>query len=105
MYVYDAECDKSVTSSSKAASCPLVYRTAVSTGVHTPEKRRWWTSIISYNNSEHRDKMSDLSVVEDTLKRISSHKGIVGSVIINGDGIPIRCAACLTCWQPGAIKL
>ncbi|KAK9821304.1 hypothetical protein WJX81_005661 [Elliptochloris bilobata] len=34
--------------------------------------------------------MGDLSVVEDTLKRISSHKGILGSVIINGDGIPIR---------------
>lgn len=39
--------------------------------------------------------MGDLSVVEDTLKRISSHKGILGSVIINGDGIPIRHAACL----------
>lgn len=36
--------------------------------------------------------MGDLSMVEETLKRISSHKGILGSVIINGEGIPIRCA-------------
>lgn len=28
--------------------------------------------------------------VEEALKRISSHKGIVGIVIINGDGVPIR---------------
>ena len=34
--------------------------------------------------------MGDLSLVEETLKRISSYKGILGSVIINGDGIPVR---------------
>ena len=49
--------------------------------------------------------MGDLSVVEDTLKRISSHKGILGSVIINGDGIPIRQAARLPLSQPDTTAL
>ena len=34
--------------------------------------------------------MADILVVEETLKRISSHKGIFGVVILNGDGIPLR---------------
>ena len=34
--------------------------------------------------------MADVSIVEETIKRISSHKGIVGVLIVNGDGIPIR---------------
>lgn len=28
--------------------------------------------------------------VEETLKRISSHKGVVGALIVNAQGIPIR---------------
>jgi Roadblock/LC7 domain len=28
--------------------------------------------------------------VEEALKRINSHKGILGIIIINGDGVPIR---------------
>ena len=31
-----------------------------------------------------------MSEVEETLKRINSHKGVQGIVIINSDGIPIR---------------
>jgi len=31
-----------------------------------------------------------MSDVEETLKRISSHKGVSGIVIVNSDGIPIR---------------
>ncbi|GBG62971.1 hypothetical protein CBR_g34671 [Chara braunii] len=31
-----------------------------------------------------------MSEVEETFKRISSHKGVLGSIIVNGDGIPIR---------------
>eukprot|EP00793_Prasinoderma_coloniale_P006328 PRCOL_00001158-RA len=31
-----------------------------------------------------------MSAVEETLKRISSHKGVIGTMIINSDGIPIR---------------
>ena len=35
-------------------------------------------------------KMGDITMVEETLKRISSHKGILGVIIVNADGIPIR---------------
>ncbi|KAG8470612.1 hypothetical protein KFE25_009033 [Diacronema lutheri] len=28
--------------------------------------------------------------VEETLKRISSHKGVIGALIVNAQGIPIR---------------
>ncbi|GAB6019987.1 Dynein light chain roadblock-type 2 [Chamberlinius hualienensis] len=30
------------------------------------------------------------SEVEETLKRIQSHKGVIGTVIINADGVPIK---------------
>lgn len=28
--------------------------------------------------------------VEETLKRISSHKGVIGAMVVNADGIPLR---------------
>ena len=28
--------------------------------------------------------------VEETMKRINSHKGVLGIIIVNNDGIPIR---------------
>eukprot|EP01086_Lenisia_limosa_P014464 TRINITY_DN4505_c0_g1_i1.p1 TRINITY_DN4505_c0_g1~~TRINITY_DN4505_c0_g1_i1.p1 ORF type:complete len:114 (-),score=15.87 TRINITY_DN4505_c0_g1_i1:47-340(-) len=31
-----------------------------------------------------------MSEVEDTLKRIQSHKGVIGLIIVNNEGIPIR---------------
>lgn len=31
-----------------------------------------------------------MSEVEETLKRLQSHKGVQGIVIVNSDGIPIR---------------
>eukprot|EP00326_Haptolina_ericina_P003550 CAMPEP_0181213312 /NCGR_PEP_ID=MMETSP1096-20121128/24832_1 /TAXON_ID=156174 ORGANISM="Chrysochromulina ericina, Strain CCMP281" /NCGR_SAMPLE_ID=MMETSP1096 /ASSEMBLY_ACC=CAM_ASM_000453 /LENGTH=98 /DNA_ID=CAMNT_0023304931 /DNA_START=17 /DNA_END=313 /DNA_ORIENTATION=+ len=31
-----------------------------------------------------------MSEVEETLKRINSHKGVQGIVIVNAEGIPIR---------------
>ncbi|KAJ4459934.1 putative dynein light chain roadblock-type 2 [Paratrimastix pyriformis] len=31
-----------------------------------------------------------MSEVEDTLKRISSHKGVTGLIVLNQAGIPIR---------------
>ena len=34
--------------------------------------------------------MGDISLVEESFKRISSHKGILGILVINADGIPIR---------------
>ncbi|XP_051789676.1 dynein light chain roadblock-type 2-like [Erpetoichthys calabaricus] len=31
-----------------------------------------------------------MSEVEETLKRIQSHKGVVGTIVVNAQGIPIR---------------
>mmetsp|Transcript_37423 Transcript_37423/g.87521 ORF Transcript_37423/g.87521 Transcript_37423/m.87521 type:complete len:98 (-) Transcript_37423:218-511(-) len=31
-----------------------------------------------------------MSEIEETLKRISSHKGIQGIVVVNNEGIPLR---------------
>ncbi|KAG6802094.1 dynein light chain roadblock-type 2 isoform X2 [Apis laboriosa] len=28
--------------------------------------------------------------VEETMKRIQSHKGVVGTIVVNGEGIPIK---------------
>ena len=33
-------------------------------------------------------KMS--SEVEETLKRLVSHKGVIGTIVVNNDGIPIK---------------
>uniref|UniRef100_A0A023FAQ0 Dynein light chain roadblock n=1 Tax=Triatoma infestans TaxID=30076 RepID=A0A023FAQ0_TRIIF len=30
------------------------------------------------------------SEVDETLKRIQSHKGVMGVMVINGDGVPIK---------------
>eukprot|EP00877_Chromochloris_zofingiensis_P000752 jgi/Chrzof1/10678/Cz05g08100.t1 len=34
--------------------------------------------------------MADIAAVEETFKRIQSHKGVLGVVVINSDGIAIR---------------
>lgn len=34
--------------------------------------------------------MVDVAAVEETVKRLASHKGVVGIAIVNGDGVPIR---------------
>ncbi|XP_065148506.1 dynein light chain roadblock-type 2 [Paramisgurnus dabryanus] len=31
-----------------------------------------------------------MAEVEDTLKRIQGHKGVIGTIVVNGEGIPIR---------------
>ena len=31
-----------------------------------------------------------MSEVEETIKRISSHKGVIGIIVVNQEGIPIR---------------
>ncbi|TWW76457.1 Dynein light chain roadblock-type 2 [Takifugu flavidus] len=31
-----------------------------------------------------------MSEVEETLKRIESHKGVIGTLVVNAEGIPIR---------------
>ena len=30
------------------------------------------------------------SEVEETLKRLVSHKGVIGTIVVNNDGIPIK---------------
>ena len=34
--------------------------------------------------------MADASAVEETFKRLQSHKGVIGVVVINADGIAIK---------------
>ena len=34
--------------------------------------------------------MADVTLVEETIKRLSSHKGVLGVAVVNGDGVPIR---------------
>nr|XP_010978778.2 dynein light chain roadblock-type 2 isoform X1 [Camelus dromedarius] len=31
-----------------------------------------------------------MAEVEETLKRIQSHKGVIGTMVVNAEGIPIR---------------
>uniref|UniRef100_A0A182NSS8 Dynein light chain roadblock n=1 Tax=Anopheles dirus TaxID=7168 RepID=A0A182NSS8_9DIPT len=37
-------------------------------------------SYLSYQSQE----------VEETLKRIQSHKGVVGTIVVNNEGIPVK---------------
>jgi dynein light chain roadblock-type len=34
--------------------------------------------------------MGDIAAVEETFKRLQSHKGVIGVIVINADGIAIR---------------
>ena len=34
--------------------------------------------------------MVDIAAVDETFKRLQSHKGVMGVIVINGDGIAIR---------------
>lgn len=34
--------------------------------------------------------MAEVAAVEETFKRLQSHKGVLGVIVINGDGIAIR---------------
>lgn len=34
--------------------------------------------------------MGDIAQVEETFKRLQSHKGVIGIIVINADGIAIR---------------
>ena len=40
--------------------------------------------------SDRIPKMADAALVEETVKRLSSHKGVLGIVILNADAVPIR---------------
>ncbi|XP_028304995.1 dynein light chain roadblock-type 2-like isoform X1 [Gouania willdenowi] len=43
----------------------------------------------SFPNSSQTE-MAQLADVEETLKRIEAHKGVIGTVVVNAEGIPIR---------------
>jgi dynein light chain roadblock-type len=34
--------------------------------------------------------MADAAAVDETFKRLQSHKGVLGALVVNGDGIAIR---------------
>ena len=35
--------------------------------------------------------MEDITFVQEAIKRIQSHKGVRGSIIVSSEGIPLRC--------------
>ena len=39
--------------------------------------------------------MEDITFLQEALKRIHSHKGVRGSIIVNADGIPLRSTSSL----------
>eukprot|EP00798_Chlamydomonas_sp_ICE-L_P018489 gene18489-24987_t len=34
--------------------------------------------------------MGDIAAVDETFKRLQSHKGVIGAIVVNSEGIPIR---------------
>ncbi|CAK6969007.1 dynein light chain roadblock-type 2 [Scomber scombrus] len=46
-----------------------------------------WTQRGEQKKQPLTDKMAE---VEETLKRIEAHKGVIGTIIVNAEGIPIR---------------
>ncbi|XP_039297019.1 dynein light chain roadblock-type 2 isoform X2 [Nilaparvata lugens] len=46
--------------------------------------------IIFIDKYQRYYKLLKMTEVDDTLKRIQSHKGVVGTIVINGEGVPIR---------------
>ncbi|KAI3371413.1 hypothetical protein L3Q82_024014 [Scortum barcoo] len=55
------------------------------------------TSVAPGNRGTRRDSGGDeqpltdkMAEVEETLKRIEAHKGVIGTIVVNADGIPIR---------------
>lgn len=36
------------------------------------------------------EMMEDISFVQEALKRIHSHKGVRGSIIVSAEGVPLR---------------
>ncbi|KAG2455998.1 DLRB2 protein, partial [Polypterus senegalus] len=43
-----------------------------------------------YSVGDYILKSAEMSEIEETLKRIQSHKGVVGTIVVNAQGIPIR---------------
>jgi dynein light chain roadblock-type len=43
------------------------------------------------------------SEVEETLKRIQSHKGVVGTIVVNAEGRPTNHSDILTLWRHNSI--
>ena len=48
-----------------------------------------WPPLRQASKSE-LPKMADLALVEETVKRLSSHKGVRGVLIVNAEGVPLR---------------
>nr|XP_028577460.1 dynein light chain roadblock-type 2-like [Podarcis muralis] len=57
----------------------------------------WEKSIVDLligpgraQGSDGEDTVGDVAEVEETLKRIQSHKGVIGAIVVNAEGIPVR---------------
>lgn len=46
-------------------------------------------AVVAHSSHARRTRRG-MADVEETLKRISSHKGVIGALIVNAQGIPIR---------------
>lgn len=71
--------------SSSALSLPPYVRQLTSLALHLPPTLR-----SPRDSLRPSVVMTDVALVEETVKRLASHKGVVGIVIVNGDGVPIR---------------
>ena len=67
----------------------------------TPLLSRQVSFLLSYlspdNNCQNKkqfpidySKGNMSSEVEETLKRLVAHKGVIGTIVVNNDGIPIK---------------
>merc|ERR1711970_1411641 len=48
---------------------------------------KYFCKLVFIHTQKKTYKMSE---VEETLKRIQAHKGVVGVIVVNNEGIPIR---------------
>ncbi|XP_070763085.1 dynein light chain roadblock-type 2 [Enoplosus armatus] len=48
------------------------------------------TSLPFLLATERRGEKAEEAEVEETLKRIEAHKGVIGTIVVNAEGIPIR---------------
>ena len=47
-------------------------------------------TVIDYTKKKLVNITIMSSEVEETLKRLVAHKGVIGTIVVNNDGIPIK---------------
>ncbi|KAG0720881.1 Dynein light chain roadblock-type 2 [Chionoecetes opilio] len=58
--------------------------------LQAPTHRRTEGEIVYSDRAVTADQVNMSAEVEETLKRIQSHKGVVGVIVVNSEGIPIK---------------